>query len=176
MFKNALQYNKDKDLKSSILSNLIKAYTMTGFWDAAQATARQYVKDFPYAADRMDKELVIARAYINLNQFQNAVEYLKEIKLRASSEREPEIQFYIGEALLKAGQYENAIAEFVKIPLLSKKTKLQWEASALYYSGQSYEKLGRTADAIRMYKEIIRRPGIDLVLKKDAEKRIKQIQ
>lgn len=176
MFKNALKYNKEQTLKANIMSNLIKTYALTGFWDAAQATAREYVKEFPYAADRLDKEIVIARAYINLNQFQNAVEYLKEIKLRADAEREPEIQFYIGEALLKAGQYENAIAEFVKIPLLSKKTKLQWEASALYYSGQSYEKLGRTEEAIRMYKEIIRRPGIDLVLKKDAQKRIKQIQ
>ena len=124
-----------------------------------------------------DKKMKIWESRVILkNQFQNAVDYLKKIKLESDAEREPEIQFYIGEALLKGGQYENAIAEFVKIPLLSKKTKLQWEASALYYSGQSYEKLGRTSDAIRMYQEIVRRPGIDLVLKREAEKRIKQIQ
>ena len=98
------------------------------------------------------------------------------MKLEADSEKEPEIQFYIGEAYLKAGQYEEAIAEFVKIPLLSKKTKLQWEASALYYSGQAYEKMGRIADAIRMYQEIIDRPGIDMILKRDAERRINQIK
>jgi len=176
MFKNALQSEKNGELKANILSNLIKTYTMTGFWDAAQTSAREYVSEFPYADDVLEKEIIIARAYINLNQFQNSVEHLRKIKLQADSEREPEIQYYIGEALLKAGQYENAIAEFVKIPLLSKKTKLQWEASALYYSGQSYEKLGRIQDAVRMYQEIIRRPGIDLVLKKDAEKRIKLIQ
>ena len=87
-----------------------------------------------------------------------------------------EIQFYIGDAYFKAGQYENAIAEYVKIPFLSRKTKLQWEASALYYSGQAYEKLGRNGEAVRMYEEIVKRPGIDLVLKKDAQKRILQIQ
>ena len=134
------------------------------------------MEEFPDADDNIDKKIIVAQAYINLNQFDNAIEYLRKIKFEADSEREPEIQFYIGEAYLKAGQYENAIAEFVKIPLLSKKTKLQWEASALYYSGQSYEKLGRIDDAIRMYREIIDRPGIDLVLKKDAEKRIQQIQ
>ena len=176
MFKNALKVKHDADLGQNITSNLIKTYTLTGFWDAAQALARDYVKNYPEASDVLDKKIIIAQAYINLNQFQNAVEYLKKIKLEADADREPEIQFYIGEALLKGGQYENAIAEFVKIPLLSKKTKLQWEASALYYSGQSYEKLGRTEDAIRMYKEIIRRPGIDLILKKEAKKRIKQIQ
>jgi tetratricopeptide (TPR) repeat protein len=176
MFKNALTSCKDIELERSILSNLIQTYTLTSFWDAAQATARQYVEKFPNAQDNLDKKIVIAQAYINLNQFDNAVEYLRKIKYEADSEREPEIQYYIGEAYLKAGQYENAIAEFVKIPLLSKKTKLQWEASALYYSGQSYEKLGRIDDAVRMYQEIVNRPGIDLVLKREAEKRIQQIQ
>jgi len=176
MFKNALKASPEREMEANISSNLIKTYTLTGFWDAAQALARQYVEKFPNRPDLLDKKIIIAQSYINLNQFQNGVDYLKKIKLEADSEREPEIQYYIGEALLKGGQYENAIAEFVKIPLLSKKTKLQWEASALYYSGQSYEKLGRTDDAIRMYKEIIKRPGIDMILKKEAEKRIKQIQ
>ncbi len=176
MFKKALDYCGNCDLEANIMTNLIKVYSLTGFWDAAQAMARSYLQKFPEAPDRLDKKIIIARAYINLNQFQKAVDYLKSIKVEATAEREPEIQFYIGEALLKAGRYEDAIAEFVKIPLLSKKTKLQWEASALYYSGQCYEKLGRIDDAIRMYKEIIKRPGIDLVLKRDAEKRIKQIQ
>jgi len=84
--------------------------------------------------------------------------------------------FYIGDAYFQTGQYESAIAEYVKIPLLSRKTKLQWEASALYYSGQAYEKLGRIDDAKRMYAEIVKRPGIDLVLKKEAQKRIKEIE
>ncbi len=176
LFKNALKAHPEVDLEANISSNLIKTYTLTGFWDAAQALSRQYVDKFPQRPDVMDKKIIIAQSYINLNQFQNAVDYLKKIKIEADSEREPEIQFYIGEALLKGGQYENAIAEFVKIPLLSRKTKLQWEASALYYSGQSYEKLGRINDAVRMYKEIIRRPGIDLILKREAKKRIKQIQ
>jgi len=94
----------------------------------------------------------------------------------ADSEQEPEIQFYIGEAYFQAGQYETAVSEFVKIPFMSRKTKLQWEASALYYSGQAYEKLGRNDESIRMYEEIIKRPGIDIILKKEAQKRIGQIK
>lgn len=175
-FKNALKKSNDKPLTGQIMGNLIKTYTLTGFWDAAQGLARQYVEEYPDAEDILDKKMIIAQAFTNLNQFQNAVDYLKRMKLGADSEKEPEIQFYIGEALLKAGRYEEAVAEFVKIPLLSKKTKLQWEASALYYSGQAYEKLGRIPDAVRMYREIISRAGIDLILKRDAEKRIVQIQ
>ncbi len=175
-FKNAMNHLPDKDLKKQIMSNLIKTYTMTGFWDAAQALARTYVENFPQADDVGEKQVLIAQAFINLNRYQKAVDYLREIKKSATSEKEPEIQFYIGDALLKAGRYEEAIAAFVKIPLMSRKTKLQWEASALYYSGQAYEKLGRISDAIRMYEEIINRPGIDLILKRDAKKRINQIK
>lgn len=121
MFKKALEFCQACPLEANIMSNLIKVYSLTGFWDAAQAMARSYLEKFPEAKDRLDKKIIIARAYINLNQFQNAVDYLKSIKSEADAEREPEIQFYIGEALLRAGQYEEAIAEFVKIPLLSKR-------------------------------------------------------
>jgi tetratricopeptide (TPR) repeat protein len=175
IYKRALEIS-EPDMRPAIMSNLIKVYSLTGFWEPAQAMAKTYVKDYPDRADVIDKKLIIAQADIHLGRYQEAVDYLHETKLSADSEREPEIQFYIGEALLNAGRYEDAIAEFVKIPLLSKKTKLQWEASALYYSGQAYEKLGRIPDAIRMYQEIVKRPGIDLILKKDAEKRIKQLK
>jgi tetratricopeptide (TPR) repeat protein len=175
-FKGALKKELTPDLHQQVLSNLIKAYTFVNFWDAALGLAREYVETYPQAADVIDKKIIMAQAYVYLSQYDRAVELLRNTRLEADSEKEPEIQFYIGDAFLKAGQYENAIAEFVKIPLLSRKTKLQWEASALYYSGQAYEKLGRMDDAVRMYKKILTQAGIDLILKKEAQKRIEQIQ
>ena len=175
-FKNAEENQLDSELRKQVLSNLIKTYTYVSFWDAALALSRDYINEYPEADDIIDKKITISQAYVNLNQFDRAVELLRQARTEADSEKEPEIQFYIGEAYLRAGQYENAIAEFVKIPLLSRKTKLQWEASALYYSGQAYEKMGKINEAIRMYEEIVNRPGIDLILKKDAKKRIEQIK
>jgi tetratricopeptide (TPR) repeat protein len=175
-FKSALSKPMTDEDKKSVMSNLIKTYTYVNFWDAALGLSREYIESYPDAADVIDKQIIMAQAYVYLNQHERAVELLKEAKLHTDSEKEPEVQFYIGDAYLKAGQYENAIAEFVKIPLLSMKTKLQWEASALYYSGQAYEKLGRIDDAVRMYEEIVKRPGIDIVLKKNAQQRINQIK
>jgi tetratricopeptide (TPR) repeat protein len=175
-FKAALDRPLKADLRKRVISNLIKAYTFVNFWDAALALSREYIETYPEAEDAIDKKILIGRAYVYLNQVDLAVDLLKEVRLIADSEREPEIQFYIGEAYFQTGQYENAIAEYVKIPLLSRKTKLQWEASALYYSGQAYEKLGRIDDAKRMYAEIVKRPGIDVILKKEAQKRIKEIE
>jgi TolA-binding protein len=175
-FKGALEKTLTLDQRQQVLSNLIKAYSFVNFWDAALGLAREYIETYPNAEDIIDKKILMSRAFVYLNQVDRAVELLKETRLLADSEKEPEIQFYIGDAYFKSGQYESAIAEYVKIPLLSRKTKLQWEASALYYSGQAYEKLGRVNEAVRMYAEIVKRPGIDLILKKDAQKRINQIK
>ncbi len=174
-FKKALDRTTDQNLRPQVMSNLIKAYTFVNFWDAVLALSREYIETYPHADDVIDKKILIGRAYVALHQVDRAVEFLKETRLVADSEREPEIQFYIGDAYFRNGQYENAIAEYVKIPLLSRKTKLQWEASALYYAGQAYEKMGRYEEAKRMYQEIVKRPGIDLVLKKEAQKRIEQL-
>lgn len=175
-FKKAVETARDPETRQVALSNLIGIYRDLGLWDGLLAQARTYVEEFPEAADVMDKKIMIGNALINLNRYSEAVDYLRKLKREATSEQEPEIQFYIGEAYFNAGQYENAIREFVKIPLLSKQTKLQWEASALYYSGQAYEKMGRIDDAIRMYREIIDRPGILLELKREAKKQIEKLK
>lgn len=158
--------------KMNAISNSMKLYKNLGMWDSALRLARQYVEQFPNAEDIVDAKILIGICLTSLNRYSEAIDYLKKVKFEATAEQEPEIQFYVGEAYFNAGRYEEAIGEFVKIPLLSKKTKLQWEASALYYSGQAYEKLARVDDAVRMYKEIVERPGILLELKREAQHRI----
>jgi tetratricopeptide (TPR) repeat protein len=175
-FKKAVETASDPETRKLALANLILLYRDLGLWDGVLSQGRVYVEEFPDAEDIIDKKILIGSALIQLNRYSDAVDYLTDLKFEANSEQEPEIQFYIGEAYFNAGQYENAIREFVKIPLLSKQTKLQWEASALYYSGQAYEKMGRRDDAIRMYQEIVDRPGILVDLKKEAQKRINQLK
>ncbi len=175
-FKKAVEVAQEPGARKSAMSNLITLYKRVGLWDSALEMTRRYIQEFPNATDLMDKRIFLGICLINLNRYQEAIDYFKKLKLEARSEVEPEIQFYIGEAYFNAGQYEDAIREFVKIPLLSRKTKLQWEASALYYAGQAYEKLGRIDDAIRMYEEIVRRPGILIDLKREARRRIQQLQ
>ena len=72
--------------------------------------------------------------------------------------------------------FESAISELIKIPLLSKKTKLQWVPSAYYYAGKSYENLGKKDDAIRMYEKIVSTIGVDAIFKKEARKQITRLK
>ncbi len=175
-FRKALEAAEKPRSRQFAMANLINLYKTRGMWDRALELTRRYIQEFPNAQDVMDRKVFVGICLINLNRFNEAIDYLRQLKFEASSELEPEIQFYIGEAYFNAGQYENAIREFVKIPLLSRRTKLQWEASALYFSGQAYEKLGRLDDAVRMYQEIVKRPGILIDLKREAQRRIKLLQ
>lgn len=175
-FKKAVEKASQPDTRKIALSNLIKLYRDLGLWDGALNQARSFVEEFSDDETVMDKKILIGTSLIRLNRYSEAIDYLRDLKFEASSEQEPEIQFYIGQAYFESGQYENAVREFVKIPLLSKQTKLQWEASALYFSGQAYEKMGRIGDAIRMYQEIVNRPGILVDLKREARKRIEQLK
>jgi tol-pal system protein YbgF len=175
-FQKAVETAKEPEARKVALSNIISLYRDLGLWDGVLTQARMYVEEFSNAEDVVDKKIIMGNAMINLNRYSEAIDHLTNLKFEANSEQEPEIQFYIGEAYFNAGQYESAIREFVKIPLLSKQTKLQWEASALYYSGQAYEKMGKKEDAIRMYQEIVERPGILAELKREAQKRIEQLR
>ncbi|MCB0268997.1 MAG: tetratricopeptide repeat protein [Calditrichaeota bacterium] len=174
--RRAVDVASNPETQQQALASLISTYKSLQLWDGALQNAREYVQKFPNADDIVDQKITIGIALNRLNRFSEAVDYLKDLKFSVNSDQEPEIQFYIGEAYFNGGQYEQAINEFVKIPLLSQKTKLQWEASALYFAGQSYEKLGRTNEAVRMYQEIIDRPGIQLELKRQARKLIDNIK
>jgi TolA-binding protein len=176
MYNKALQVAKQVDDEKLTLNNLIVLNKELGFWDGVLRACRQYISRFPEDAGNIDKQILIGLSYSRLNQFDEALRYLKQIKPYVPAEREPEVQFYIGEAYFNSGRYEEAIAEFLKIPMFSKKTKLQWEASAFYFAGQAYERLGKKNEAIKMYEEIVRRPGILWDLKKEAQKRIDQIR
>lgn len=175
-YKNALAAANDDNVWRMAAGNLIKISYDMGLYNSALTLARDYIKKFPDAIDAVNKKILIGRCYARMGQRDLAIKYLKQLKLQVSAETEPEIQFAIGEIYFNEGEYETAIVELLKIPVMSKKTKLQWEASALYYAGQSYEKLGRIDEAVRMYEEIIKRPGIMADLKKAARDRIKQIK
>ena len=170
--KHAAENARTPASRRKVLPMLIASYKNVGQWDSALQTVRTYIKEFPNADDVVVQKINMGIFLSNLNRNNEAIDHLRALKYEVTSEEEPEIQYYIGEAYYNGGQYDNAINEFLKIPLLSKKTKLQWEASALYRAGQSYERLGRKDDAIRMYQEIINRPGIQLQLKNEAKKLI----
>jgi TolA-binding protein len=166
----------DPALLPFAMSNLIETYETAGVFDAALALARKYLERYPNAGDAFDKRIKIGILYQRLGYYDQSALHLQGLLDEAGSDLEGEIRYYIAEANYYKGDYHQAILDFLKVPyLVTKKGKIDWTATSLYMSGQSYEKMGRFDQALTMYKQIIDRPGIDETFKTAARKEIERV-
>jgi TolA-binding protein len=167
----------DPSLLQFAMSNLINTYETAGVNDAALALTRRYLKLYPDSEDSFDKRVKVGILYERLGYHDQAIVHLQGLLDQAGSDLEAEIRYYIGEANYNKGDYQQAILDFLKVPyLVTKKGKVDWTANSLYMSGQSYEKMGRHAQALAMYQQIIDRSGIDDVYKAAARKEINRVK
>lgn len=139
--------------------SLISIYRDLHLWDMALKVTREYIARFPDAPDLIDRRMDIAQFYLELQEWDEAVRHYRPLLPLADSEREAEIQYYIGEALMGKGDYKGAILEFLKVKILGRKTRLDWGITALYQAGVCYEKLQDWEGAARMYQKIIQETG-----------------
>lgn len=151
---------------------LDQIYRDMNFWDAAISLTREYLQRYPDAPDALDRNMDVGQFYLQMAQWDEAIRYYKPLLVKADAEREAEIQYYIGEAYMNRGDYQTAILEFLKVPTLGRKTKLDWGVTALYQVGIGYEKLGNPEGAARMYRRIIRETGATSNYGRAAQKRL----
>lgn len=167
----------DPELLPPAMGNLIETYETAGVFDAALALTRRYLERYPDSDDSFDKQIKIGILYQRLGYFEQSALHLQSLLEQAGSDLEGEIRFYIGEAHFGKGDYQQAILEFLKVPyLVTKRGKIDWAATSLYMSGQSYEKLGRHDQALGMYRQILERPGIDETFRAAARKEIERVR
>jgi tetratricopeptide (TPR) repeat protein len=166
----------DPALLPYAMSNLIGTYEIASINDAALALTRRYLELYPNAEDAFDKKIKVGILYQRLGYFDQSIVHLQGLLDEAGSDLEGEIRYYIGEAHYYKGDYQQAILEFLKVPyLVTKKGKVDWTATSLYMSGQSYEKMGKHEQALLMYRQILERPGIDETFKAAAKKEIDRV-
>lgn len=166
----------DPALLPYAINNLIETYEIAGVYDAALTLTRRYLDQYPNSEDAFDKRIKIGILYQRLGYYDQSVLHLQTLLDEAGSDLEGEIRYYIAEANFHKGDYQQAILDFLKVPyLVTKKGKIDWTATSLYMSGQAYEKMGRSDQALTMYRQIIERPGIDETFKAAARKEIDRV-
>jgi len=159
------------------MNNLIETYQAMGLYDGALELTRKFIAKFPNDESIPDKRVKIGILYEKLGYYDQAIVHFQKLLDEANRDLEAEIRYYIGECYFYKADYQQAILEFLKVPyLVTKKTKIDWTATSLYMSGQSYEKMGKYDQAIGMYQQIINRPGIDEAFKAAAQKEINRVK
>jgi TolA-binding protein len=171
--------NPDKagDILAYGMNNLIETYQTMGLYDGALELTRKFIAKFPNDESIPDKRIKLGILYEKLGYYDQAVLHFQKLLEEANRDLEAEIRYYTGECYYYKGDYQQAILEFLKVPyLVTKKTKIDWTATSLYMSGQSYEKMSKYDQAIGMYQQIIDRPGIDQTFKAAAQKEINRVK
>jgi len=169
--------NADPALLPFAINNLIETYETAEIYDAALTLTRRYLDLYPNSEDAFDKRIKIGILYQRLGYYDQSVLHLQSLLDEAGSDLEGEIRYYIAEANYSKGNYQQAILDFLKVPyLVTKKGKIDWTATSLYMCGQSYEKMGRSDQALTMYNQILERPGIDETFKAAARKEIDRVK
>jgi len=167
----------DPSLLPFAISNLIETYEAAGIYDAALNLTRKSLDLYPNNEDSFDKKIKIGILYQRLGYNDQSVLHLQSLLDQAGSELEGELRYYIAEANFNKGDYQQAILDFLKVPyLVTKKGKIDWAATALYMSGQSYEKMGSYDQALTMYQQIVDRAGIEETFKAAAKKEIDRVK
>ncbi|MFH0765076.1 MAG: tetratricopeptide repeat protein [Calditrichota bacterium] len=151
---------------------LIAVYRDMRYWDAAIRLTRSYLDRFLDAPNTLDRRMDIGQFYMQLGEWDEAVQYYRPLLPLADSEQEAEIQYYIAEAYHQKGDYRTAILEYLKVEVMGRKTKLDWGVTALYNAGLCYEKLNEPLGAARMYRRIIQETGAESNYGRSAQKRL----
>jgi len=174
-FRSSLDKGAAGKYRQNAMNSLMKLYQDAGLWDSAISMAKQYIQDFPDAEDAFATKILVGTFLTNMGEYNRAIDYFEGLLQEADSESAAEIQYYIGDAYYKQNKFKQAITEYLKVPYLNPRTKLDWSTNALWYAGQAYERLGDNDRAISLYQRIIDDKGATSNYGRFARKRIDEL-
>jgi len=155
---------------------LINVYDRLGLFDRAIGLCRHYVLRFPDDDIVFTLRIKIGTLLMSLMQFDDAITHFRTLKPLADAETEPEIQYYIGKSYFNAGQFEQAIAELLRVKFFSKPTKLPWDITALYESGLCYMRLKNYDRARQLFQQIVKEQGSESDFGRFAKAKIEELE
>ena len=155
---------------------LINVYDRLGLYDRAIGLCRHYVARFPDDDVVFTLRIKIGTLLMSLMQFDDAITHFRALKPLADAETEPEIQYYIGKSYFNAGQFEQAIAELLRVKFFSKPTKLPWDITALYESGLCYMRLKNYDRARQLFQQIVKEQGSQSDFGRFAKAKIEELE
>ncbi|HLP17378.1 MAG TPA: tetratricopeptide repeat protein [Bacteroidota bacterium] len=165
------------DLMPFAMNNIIEAYKEVGQNEIALDLTRKFIERYPMHESIQNKKIDLGVLYQKLGYYDRAIVQLQAMLETTDKDLESEIRYYLGETYFNKGDYPQAILEFLKVPyLVNKRTKIDWTPNSYYMAGQSYEKMGKSDQALNMYQQIVDKPGIDPTFKSAAQKEIARVK
>lgn len=171
------RFKRPVDRYQSAINNMALAYEKLGFYELALNQVRSYIEQFPDDPEILDKKIKIGVLLQKLKLYEQAITYLYQLNSGTSGSVQAEIMYNIGETYFVKGDYEKASEIFLSVDKIQgAATVIDWPTTSLYMAAQSYEKQNEPNQALALYERINKRPGVDPVFKKAAQKEILRLK
>ena len=153
-YARTLEMGMSSRFAAEAMWQLARSYEFVQRLDSAIRTLRQFLMQFP-GHERVPRvRLKIAEDLNKLGEFADAVTAYEEALDNMSGEGTSDARYGLAEAHFNLGNYERAIVEWLKMAYHGQ-TQSRWAVTALYRAGKANERLGRNADAARLYEKIV---------------------
>jgi TolA-binding protein len=175
-FKKVLTHPQSGTFHQSALRYLIKCYSDAQWWDVAIVAIRDYLDAYPYSDDAFNMKIESARLLMNLREYPRAIESFQLLQPFAAPESQAEIQFYIAQCYREMGNFNRAVAEYLRVKYLTAPTKLPWHVTALFEASKCLVSLGEIEQAKTILKQIISSEGMGSNFGRFAAKKLEELQ
>ncbi|HOF60638.1 MAG TPA: tetratricopeptide repeat protein [Candidatus Latescibacteria bacterium] len=158
-YNRMLEQDTTSQFAAQAMWNLILSYEQIQRLDSAVRTMRVFLSKFPDSPHVVRVWVKIGDDLNRLGEFQAAVAaYRQALDNVAGTPEEPDTRFGLGEAHFNAGQYREAVIEWLKLAYHSQSGS-RWAVTALFRAAKANEKLGQLEDAKMLYRKIITMEG-----------------
>jgi TolA-binding protein len=175
-FRNSLIDLNQRSDRMAALSNLVAAYKMMNLPEAAVPVLQELLELSTDPEEIDQRRIEMGNLYRTSGYTDRALELFRKLLQTADRENSAAIQYYIGQSYYDRGDYETAIAEFLKVTYFNYHSGLEWEITAIYQAAQAYEQLGHRERAQELYRRIIADRGLGSSFGKSAGERLKAIE
>ncbi len=160
-FYSAYQTGDDKSIREDALFNYAKLSYELSYdpYNMAIEALKEYISNYP-GSDRIDEAYsYLTSLFLSTKNYQAAIDAIENIRvknreLRAAYQK---ITYLRGVQLFNVGRYEQALENFRKS--LGNNYNSQLTASAKYWTGETYYRLGDYHKAIDYYDDFMGTPG-----------------
>ncbi|NOY57789.1 MAG: tetratricopeptide repeat protein, partial [Calditrichaeota bacterium] len=149
-------------------------YLQTGDYEQAQSFFNNAIENGKSNRTKDMARLGLARVYLQLHRYPNAIEILEKVLSEADKDISAEAQFLMGEAYSGQKDWQAAVVAYLKTKYLYG-NETSWVVRSVFKAGQCNEKLGRLADARRLYQSILKDYAAETEYVKKAQQRLKEL-
>ena len=174
-YGKSLKISKERDILLNSLYSTALSWENLGNWTKSAETFQKFLGEYPKSKLVPLAHLKLANSLFQLKKYTQARDHYSWI-IKGSEETElaVEAQYRMGDCWFNEKDYDKALVEYLRIPILYPQYK-EWAIKAKLQVGQCYQALGKIKEAKTTYQEILQEKSLENNWREEANKRLQNL-